>query len=285
MKPPDITISVVTYNTPSKTLSHCLESIAQAIVPLKCFVVDNARNKQTQKTVREAQELYPALASLEYIPNDNTGYGRAHNMAMQKVLHAGLGRYHVVINPDITFRTGTLETLFAFMDKNPDIALVMPKILYPDGSPQKLCKLLPTPWHLGARRFFPWLVKDRDAVYQLEFADFNTPFQCPSLSGCFMFLRSEAIKKVGGFDERFFMYFEDVDWVRRIGQHYKTMYCPMAEAIHHYEKGSYSNLGLLLNHLVSAVKYFNKWGWLIDQRRNKINAETIQRLRKDEKAV
>ena len=171
------------------------------------------------------------------------------------------------------------------MDQNSDVALAMPKILYPDGSLQKLCQLLPTPWHLWARRFFPWLVKKQDAVYQLELADFDAPFECPSLSGCFMFLRTEALREIGVFDERFFMYFEDVDLVRRIGQHYKTLYCPLVTVTHHYEKGSYSNMRLLLNHMVSGVKYFNKWGWWVDKPRTEINTETIRRLLKNDKAV
>jgi len=278
MNPPEITISVVTYNTSRENLSDCLESICRTTLPFKCFVIDNAQNKQTEKQVEEAQKLLPAWASLEYVPNDNTGYGRANNIAIRKVLDAGLGRYHLVVNPDVDFRAGTLEKLAVFMDQNQDVGLVMPKVLYPDGTPQKLCKLLPTPGHLLARRFFPWLIKKQDAVYQLEFADFDVPFECPSLSGCFMFFRTQALKKAGLFDERFFMYFEDVDLIRRIGQQYKTLYCPLAAVTHHYEKGSYSSIRLLLNHIVSAVKYFNKWGWLFDPQRKAVNQKTLKRL-------
>jgi GT2 family glycosyltransferase len=285
MNRPEITISVVTYKTPAQTLSDCLKSICQTTIPFQCFVVDNARNKQTEKQIDQSQKSLPAWGTLDYIPNDNTGYGSAHNITIRNVLDTGLGRYHLVINPDICFSPGTLEKLIDFMDQNPDAALAMPKILYPDGSLQKLCKLLPTPWHLLARRFFPWLVRKRDTVYQLESADFDAPFACPSLSGCFMFIRSDALKEVGIFDERFFMYFEDVDLVRRLGQKYKTMYCPHAAVTHHYEKGSYSNFRLLLYHLVSGVKYFNKWGWWVDKQRTKINTETIRRLLKNEKAL
>ena len=278
MNPTEITISIVAYNTPRQELSSFLESICRTTLPFKCFVVDNARSERTKKQVEEMKNHLPGRGELEYIPNDNTGYGRAHNIALRKVLDAGLGRYHLVINPDIVFCAGTVEKLAAFMDQDQAVGLTMPKVVYPDGSPQKLCKLLPTPWHLFTRRFFPWLVRKQDALYQLESADFNTPFECPSLSGCFMFLRTEVLEKVGLFDERFFMYFEDVDLVRRIARHQKTMYCPLATVTHHYRKGSYSNTRLLLNHIVSAVKYFNKWGWLVDKRRTEINTETIRQL-------
>ncbi|MCK5784023.1 MAG: glycosyltransferase family 2 protein, partial [Desulfobacterales bacterium] len=271
MTPPEITISIVAYNTPRQELLNCLESVCRTTLPFKCFIIDNVRSEQTRKQIKEAQKSLPHLASLEYIPNGNTGYGRAHNIAMRKVRDAGLGRYHLVLNPDIDFCAGMLEKLAAFMDQDQAVGLTMPKVLYPDGTPQKLCKLLPTPWHLLARRFFPWLVKKQDAVYQLESSDFDTPFECPSLSGCFMFLRTETLRQVGLFDERFFMYFEDVDLVRRIGQHYKTMYCPLAAVTHHYEKGSYSSMRLLLNHMVSGVKYFNKWGWFSDPQRQAVN--------------
>jgi len=102
--------------------------------------------------------------------------------------------------------------------------------------------------------------------------------QVPSLSGCFMLLRTEVLKVVGGFDERFFMYCEDFDLCRRIGQVSKTIYYPDVSVIHNYEKGSYKNSKLLRYHIQSSVKYFNKWGWFFDKERRRINNDTLDRL-------
>lgn len=279
MEQPEITLSVVTYHTEPAMFSACLESVASITLPFTCYVLDNSHDTAIERQVREWAGRFPAGGRMEYIANSNTGYGRTHNIAIKRALtHAG-SRFHVVLNPDISFGKGVIETLAEWMQSHPDVGLVSPKIIYPNGRLQRLCKLLPTPGHLLARRFLPRLARQNDSLYQLECADYNIPFDCPSLSGCFMFLQLEALRQVGLFDERFFLYFEDVDLSRRIGQCCRTVYCPHAAVIHHYQKGSYSSLKLLLNHLVSGVKYFTKWGWFWDRQRDLINRQTIQRIK------
>lgn len=89
---------------------------------------------------------------------------------------------------------------------------------------------------------------------------------------------SRCFKKVGGFDERFFMYSEDVDLCRRIGEVSKTMFYPMASVYHGYEKGSYKSWKLLKYHICSAIQYFNKWGWVFDKKRILRNKECLDAL-------
>ena len=103
--------------------------------------------------------------------------------------------------------------------------------------------------------------------------------EVPSLSGCFMFMRVDVLKEVGGFDERFFMYAEDLDLCRRIGEASKTMYYPGVSIYHAYGKGSYKNRKLLKYHICSVVKYFNKWGWILDRKRTQINKVCLERLK------
>ncbi len=280
MKPPEVTLSIVTYNTEPQILSACLESVLQITLPFACFVVDNSQNARIKEQVCELKGRFPDWGRLEYIPRKNSGYGRAHNSVIEKFLAAGGSRFHVAMNPDVAFEKGTIELLVEAMNCEKEIGLLSPRFFSPDGSPQRLCKLLPTPAHLFARRFLPWLAKKKDALYQLEHVTDDRAFDCPSLSGCFMFFRMEVLRQVGPFDDRFFMYFEDVDLVRRIGQKYRTVYYPHTRVMHHYKKESYSNLWLLLIHLISAVKYFNKWGWFFDAERKKVNRQTLLRLQK-----
>ena len=103
--------------------------------------------------------------------------------------------------------------------------------------------------------------------------------EVPSLSGCFMFMRVDVLKEVGGFDERFFMYAEDLDLCRRIGEVSKTMYYPGVSIYHAYGKGSYKNRKLLKYHICSIVKYFNKLGWILDRKRTQINKACLERLK------
>ena len=149
------------------------------------------------------------------------------------------------------------------MEANHNTGLLMPNIFYPDGSTQYLCKLLPNPLTMIIRRFFPVksLLNKINNTYELRFSGYDKLMDIPYLSGCFMFLRTETLSAAGLFDERFFMYYEDLDITRRINRHSRTVFFPEAKIYHNYEKGSYKSTWLLLRHLSSAIKYFNKWGY------------------------
>jgi GT2 family glycosyltransferase len=194
---------------------------------------------------------------------------------MQKAIQQG-ATYHLVLNPDIEFSEGTLEKLVGFMDDHLNVGLVQPKILYPNGNIQYLCKLLPTPFDLIFRRFLPSLClnSERTKRYELHNMDYSSVhFDIPTLSGCFLFFRADTLKQAGLFDERFFLYMEDVDLSRRIQDVAQTAFYPLVTIVHTYEKGSYKNYKLLWYHLVSAFKYFNKWGWFFDRSKAKINSK------------
>jgi len=156
----------------------------------------------------------------------------------------------------------------------------MPKVLYPDGSLQYLCKLLPRPYELLIRRFSLWRrrIEKVNSKFELRFTGYDDIMEVPYLSGCFMFMRTDALREVGLFDERFFMYFEDTDLSRRIHKHYRTVYYPHVTIYHDYEKGSYKDKRLLWAHTRSAIRYFNKWGWCLDKERRMVNRRTMAAL-------
>lgn len=86
-----------------------------------------------------------------------------------------------------------------------------------------------------------------------------------------MFIRMSALQEAGLFDERFFMYPEDIDLTRRIHRRYKTLYFPMCEIIHYHRAESYKNLRMTKIHIINMIRYFNKWGWWFDAERRKFN--------------
>jgi hypothetical protein len=228
--------------------------------------------------IRQFTENY---SDVEYIPNVNNGYGAGHNIAIRRAISENAD-YHVVLNPDIYWYEDVISELSKYMDENQACGLVMPKILYPNGETQYLCKLLPTPMDLIIRRFIPsksYKAK-RDYDYELQWSGYNNIMEVPSLSGCFMFLRCSVLKGVKGFDERYFMYAEDLDLCRRIGELSKTMFYPFVSVVHEYEKGSYKNGKLLRYHITSIIKYFNKWGWFYDKKR-KIANKKVKSLKYD----
>lgn len=264
-----ISCSVVTYHNPPDQIADVLRSVA-ATPGVAVTVVDNSADDTLAEVARKFGARYIHRP-------DNPGFGAAHNLAIREALDAG-SDYHLVLNPDICFGPDVIPALHAYMEAHPDVGLVMPDIRYPDGSRQHLCKLLPHPVDLLVKRFVPTLyqMSGRADTYEMRRSGYERIMDVPALSGCFMFLRAATLKKTGGFDERYFMYLEDVDLSRRIGQVARTVFYPAVSIIHAYQKGSYKNSALLRRHISSAIRYFNKWGWVFDRERTVVNRAAIQ---------
>ena len=265
----NLTASIVTYATSKKDLTRLLTCCINNFDVI--YIVDHSDNNDL--------EIISSMANnIVYIYGQgNIGYGSGHNIAIKKAIEYN-STYHVILNPDIYFENGTIESIYDYAMRNSSIGLIMPKILYPTGETQYLCKLLPTPYDLFARRFIPFksYVEKKTNLYELKFTDYNTIMDVPSLSGCFMFIKMDILKQVGGFDERFFMYAEDMDLCRRIGEVSRTVYYPLVTVYHEYAKESYENIKLLKYHIQSIIKYFNKWGWFFDSKRSEINKNFLK---------
>jgi GT2 family glycosyltransferase len=196
---------------------------------------------------------------------------------MRKMLNSS-SFFHTILNQDVSFQPGTLENILQFMQDNPQTGLLMPKTVYPDGSMQYNCKYLPSPMDLIAKRFFPQCLKKRRmARFMMQEFDHEQILHVPYLCGCFMMFRKNALQHAGLFDERFFMYPEDIDITRRIySAGFHTIYYPFAEIIHAHEQASYKNWNMLFIHILNMCRYFNKWGWVFDRERSEINKKIKQ---------
>lgn len=253
-------------------IAGLIESVLACEVSTHLTLIDNSPKADLQL------ELPKHLPIKYHYSGSNLGYGRAHNLSIAESLETA--SYHLVLNPDIRFEPKDLVAMIANLDAHPNIGLLMPKVLYPNGEIQHLCKLMPTPFDLIMRRFIPnflqpWF-KPRMEQYELKHKDYNQCMEVPNLSGCFMLMRCDALKYTGMFDDRFFMYLEDTDLSRRINQQFQTIYYPEVSIIHHYEKGSYKSNKLLLYHISSAFKYFAKYGWFFDTVRSTVNRITAK---------
>ena len=274
---------IVTYNSSIDDVKSTVKSFFSCTLPVYLIIVDNNSVNGYLDKLRIAieKEMRNEGINIRFIQNrQNRGYGFAHNIAIKNAPEC---EYYLVLNPDVYFDKGVLEELYNFMEENKDVGLVMPKVLYPNGEIQYLCKLLPTPLDLFGRRFlnfgpFKKLIEKRNEIYELRFTGYDKIMEVPYLSGCFMFIRTEVLKKVGLFDERFFMYFEDTDLSRRIHRVAKTIYYPYVYVYHKYGKGSYRSLKLLYYHIKSAIKYFNKYGFFFDKERDEINKRILKNL-------
>lgn len=259
-----VTASIVTYFTETEDIVNVLNSCSRSPID-KVFVIDNS----SEERIKQIAKKYPKVT---YIPNINNGYGAGHNIGIKRSLEIG-AQFHIVINPDIYWIDPVIETLEKYMNSHPEIGLAIPSVKNPDGSIRFVCRLLPTPKDLLLRRFIPFKKwQDRnDEIYQMKFTGYDREMTIPTASGCFMFLRNSIIEKIGGFDDRYFMYMEDVDLSRRVGGESGNVYLPSVSVFHKADRGSYKNKKLLKHHIKSAIKYFNKWGWLLDSDRDRIN--------------
>jgi GT2 family glycosyltransferase len=269
-----ISASIVIYNSDIDELKKVIKSYAPDENRL-LYLIDNSpiQTDITSILVNNSYVYYHFLKK-------NIGYGAGHNIAIRMALATG-AKYHVILNPDVEFETYIIDRIAEFMDSDDSIAQVMPKILNRQGELQYLCKLLPTPIDLFFKRFLSGQISKKILVQnQLRFADYNKKMNIPFLSGCFMFFRMSAFNTVGFFDERFFMYAEDMDITRRMHKVYKTIYYPDVSIVHVHKAESYKSIKMLKKHIISVVKYFNKWGWFFDNERKIINATVLKMVRR-----
>jgi GT2 family glycosyltransferase len=268
----DVVGSIVLYRTDPREIEQAVQQFLAVPLRTHLCVIDNSPEGSRLPCYEDARVTY-------YPANGNLGYGRAHNLALRA--SAGRSRYNLVMNTDIVYSPAVVTRLVTFMEANPDAGLTSPKIRYPDGSLQYVCRLLPTPANMFLRRFLPrsaWT--DRaDRAYELRWWDHDSIANIPYFQGSFMMLRTDLCNEVGGFDERFFLYGEDIDLTRRIHQRAATLYIPDVSIIHQYRRYSNRSLRGTWYGIQNNCRYFNKWGWFFDRDRRIIIGQVVAALK------
>lgn len=236
--------SIVTYNS-SNLAENLIKTLLRDTVkyPLNIFCTDNCSKDNTVSLIENYN--INLLAN-----NKNVGFAAGHN----RILSDDFGDYLFILNPDIDFSGDLLGDIADFMEQNPDIVMLNPKILNPDGTKQMLPVKKPTAKRLFLGRIFHKIRKEYcdcgnnlDTVTDVDFC-----------SGCFLCIRSDVFKKLAGFDTRFFMYLEDADLTIRAKKYGRTVIAPQFCVYHNWERGSTKSLKLMFIHLVSAIKFLLK---------------------------
>lgn len=239
--------TVVAYHNRDEIL-ECLKSVKEQTkgVRLSLFVSDNGSDDGTPAAVRAA---FPDVTVIEN--GANLGFGAGHN----KVIPLLSSRYHVMINPDITLKEDAVSAMAAYMEEHPEVGLMMPDIRNPDGTRQILPKRDPRWRYMILGKFFPAV---RRAYCRTDEA-MDKPTEIEFCSGCFMLIRTELFKKLGGFDDRYFLYMEDADLSRQVRKQAKVVFFPGAKVTHAWHHESAKSGKALKLHIESGRKYFAKW--------------------------
>lgn len=269
-----ITASIVLYNTSHQDLLSVVSSFKPSSSQL-LFLIDNSPLPLNLPTEIENNKYITYIYT-----SKNIGYGAGHNIAIKEAFKLN-STYHIVLNPDVYFESEVIIHITDYMNKNLDTVYLLPKVTYPNGELQYLCKLLPTPFDLIVRRFLLHLklFNNHNDKYVLKNSGYDKIMNPPCLSGCFMFLRISTLKENNiFFDDSFFMYFEDFDLIRRLHKIGKTIYYPNVSIIHNHAKESYKSKKMLIAHVKSGIKYFNKHGWIFDKDRRKFNKQILKEI-------
>lgn len=249
-----ISACIVSYNGFDEVCTAVRSILAQCKgADLTLYLVDNASPDGTGEKLA-AEDFGPCVQAI-CLP-ENKGFGAGHN-AVLPLLDSD---YHFVINPDITLREPVMENICAWLDEHPEAVMATPRMFFPDGREQILPKRKPNVLGLLARQGVPGLKKFGDRYAMLD-EDLSKPTPIEFCTGSFFCIRTETFRKIGGFDEGYFMYVEDADITQKARREGLVYFLPQFSACHAWHRAPGRQLRPFIQQLRSMGRYFCKWGF------------------------
>ena len=269
-----LSISVVCYNSPLNQLQSLIDSLLVSIQHLRqhynlpiisVFIIDNSdeTNVSAELCSSENRRLEELMVELRRIDgHGNIGYGRAHNLSLQLID----SDFHLILNPDVTLEEDALFLALALMTENEQIKALSPNATDRYGNKQYLCKSYPSLFTLLIRGLglavLNKLFSERLSFYEMRDLPEDKPAEKEMLlSGCFLLVETRTLKVVNGFDERYFLYFEDFDLSIRISRLGKLVYAPEVRITHSGGNAAAKGLWHVQRFLISGIRFFNTHGW------------------------
>lgn len=246
----DISITIVAYRNEEDIRKAVCSIMEYTPVDIRkrIYIVDNSIQENTLCTLQQQ------FSEVTYLKMEkNLGFGSGHNYVLPQLD----SKYHAIVNPDILLKEDSFSVLMKFMEEQ-QADMVVPRLLDERGNLQAVYRRELTVFDMGVRMFLSRFFKKRQAYHTMQEMDYTKPFQVPFAQGSFLLIRTEVFRRLGGFDERYFMYMEDADLCKRVGRLY---YCPDTAVIHKWERGSHKDGNLRKQHIISMFRYFHKWGW------------------------
>ncbi len=267
-----LSVSIVVYGPVTPMLANTLTSLDRALGLLSggsCEVYlinNNAAPFALSELKALGFDSFKSGAALTLIEgHGNVGYGRGHNLAIERTQ----ARFHLILNPDIDLAPDALDEALQFLLRYPEVGLLAPQIAGADGNLQFLCRRPPALLDLLIRGFLPRSMRkffDRRLAYY-EMRDVigtrDVVYDPPIISGCFMLFNTEVLRAVGGFDPRYFLYFEDYDLSLRAAKIARSAYVPSVKVVHFGGYASRKGWRHISLFTASAIKFFQRFGWRV----------------------
>ena len=271
---PDLAVSVVLHFSPLEQLQALLDSLSKAAVEaqlsrVEVICVDHSCDADYVASCQAFIEAYGVQAvgdnglQLSLLkPDANRGYGAGHNLAMSQIE----SQFHLILNPDVALAPDAFKLALDTLKRQPNIALLAPQGFSPSGEPEFLAKAYPSVWVLGLRALAPHWLKTRSggalARYEMRDMPNETTLRPITLaSGCCMWVRRALFDDVGGFDESFFLYFEDYDLSLKLAAQGAVMEHRDIRIVHHGGGASRKGFQHIRWFVAGGARFFNRWGW------------------------
>ena len=272
--PVHLSVSIVLHNSSMELFRHTLQSLQHSVqaahqtgclTHVAVYIVDNASNVEYRAQLAREIVSWPQddAFHLEYIPQpDNLGFGYGHNAVLEKLS----SEVHLILNPDVELDGDTLREGLSALLGSDETVLLSPRVFGPGGEQEFLCKRYPSVLVLLLRGFAPAFVC---RLFRRRLAAYEMRDQCGGeeradiaiASGCFMLTRTAALRAIAGFDEEFFLYFEDFDLSLRLAQQGRLVYEPAMRIVHQGGYAASKGLRHLKYFITSGVMFFNRHGW------------------------
>jgi GT2 family glycosyltransferase len=256
-----ISVSVVHYDTPHDTFAATLRSLGAAAA--QCADIDIAvrvhvivNGPTTPVSPRECEAWLAPATLVPHNGHGNLGYGRGNNLA---IAHES-SQLHLILNPDVTLEPDALLRAWQFLADHPECVCVTPSATFENGQRAYLAKRAPTVAVLALRGFAPPMLRRHFASalehYEMRDQDYRQTFAVPIASGAFMMCRTDVLRQIGGFDPRYFLYFEDFDLSRRMRAVGHICYVPAVRIVHHGGHAARKGFTHVRYFAISALRYF-----------------------------
>lgn len=251
---PDLSACLVLYHC-GPELDKALQCLQASDLPVSVYLCDNSPEETTADRIQWA---YPGIVVLPQ--EGNVGFGRANNAVLPYLR----SKYHLIMNPDVTFPPDLLSRMTAYMDEHPNIAILTPRVMNEDGTEQYLPKKRIAVHYLlgGLLEGFGNPFRRWRQEFTLADVDVRLPMPVEFATGCFLLIRTSVFQKLHGFDTRFFLYQEDSDLSRRVLDQKlgSIVYHPEMRVTHKWARENTRTFHGRMRQMRSVVKYFMKWG-------------------------